>query len=143
MLDVVKTRLGALVPDLAGRIDGAAEFTALMESMVLPSGGVRAYLLPMGIEAGPGEALAGMFSQPVTRRLGVLLFTRSSDAAGKRALDRLDVFVEAILAALAGWAPGDEVGVFELARARIIPAGAGLLGYQIEFTIADQLRISA
>ena len=135
MLDVVKTRLGALVPDLAGRIDGAAEFTALMESMVLPSGGVRAYLLPMGIEAGPGEALAGMFSQPVTRRLGVLLFTRSSDAA--------DLFVEAILAALAGWAPGDEVGVFELARARIIPAGAGLLGYQIEFTIADQLRISA
>lgn len=48
MLGLLIARLEALVPDLAHRIDGAAAFTRLMESKTLPSGGVRAYVLPTG-----------------------------------------------------------------------------------------------
>ena len=141
MLGLLIARLEALVPDLVHRIDGAAAFTRLMESKTLPSGGVRAYVLPTGIRGGQGDALAGAFTQPIVRTIAVVLLTRSVDAAGERALGRLETFVDEIVTALAGWAPADEVGVFELRQASIIPTDHGLLGYQIEFSITDQLRI--
>ena len=77
------------------------------------------------------------------RTIAVVLLTRSVDAAGERALGRLETFVDEIVTALAGWAPADEVGVFELRQASIIPTDHGLLGYQIEFSITDQLRITS
>ncbi|QEW21227.1 hypothetical protein LA6_003435 [Marinibacterium anthonyi] len=141
MIDAVTARLESLIPELDRRVDGAAEFTRLMETKKLPSGGVRAYVLPTGIRGQRGDALAGAFTQPIVRTLAVVLLTRSVDAAGERALTRLNAFVDEIITALAGWAPSDEVGVFELRLASIIPTETGLLGYQIEFSITDQLRI--
>ncbi|ALF02053.1 MULTISPECIES: phage tail terminator protein [Salipiger] len=141
MLELVVARLEAEIAELAHRIDGAAEFTRMMETKTLPSGGVRAYVLPTGIRGQRGDAVTGAFTQPITRTIAVVLLTRSVDAAGERALSRLGAFVDEIIATLAGWAPSDEVGVFELRQASIIPTEHGLLGYQIEFSINDQLRI--
>lgn len=143
MIDAIVARLESLIPELDHRVDGAAEFTRMMETKKLPSGGVRAYVLPTGIRGQSGNALAGAFTQPIVRTMAVVLLTRSVDASGERALSRLGAFVDEIIASLAGWAPADEVGVFELRQASIIPTENGLLGYQIEFSITDQLRITS
>ena len=141
MIEAVTTRLGTQVPDLANRIDGAAEFSRLMKSGKLPAGGVRAYVLPLGLRGGAADAATGMFSQIVTRSIGILLLTQSVDGAGERALARLSPLIDEIVHAIAGWAPNDESGVFTLRKADLILSGNGLLSYQIEFAIDDQLRI--
>lgn len=142
MIDALSDRLTARVPDLAGRIDGAAEFADLMQTKRLPASGVRAYVLPLGLAGLAADAASGIFRQSVRRAIAVVLLTRSVDAAGERALSRLSPLVDEIVGAVAGWAPDDETGVFELSRANIIPTDSGLLGYQVEFTIEDQLRIT-
>jgi hypothetical protein len=48
---------------------------------------------------------------------------------------------DAIIASVAGWAPGDEIGVFALSRATLLDFTRGVIVYQIDFAIADQLRI--
>ena len=112
-----------------------------MASGRLPASGVQAFVLPLGLTGRGAEVATGLTRQDVDRMVGIVLLTRSVDAAGSRALARLEPLVDAIIAALLGWAPGDQTGVFVLRRAAIIPAGQGVLGYQIEVSITDQLRV--
>ncbi|MFD1342883.1 phage tail terminator protein [Litorisediminicola beolgyonensis] len=143
MFDDVKARLEASVPDLAGRIEGAAEFSALQRDNRLPQSTVAAFVLPLGLTGGQATYATGLFAQALTRSVGVLLFFSSTDRTGERALERLEPFVDEVIAAIAGWAPADEVGVFELARAGLVSVGKGRMAYQIDFRINDQLRIPA
>lgn len=145
-LDAVRNRLEDRVEDLRGRLFTAAEFTRLMDSNAAPAGGVNAYLIPGSIigQATQGSGLtSGLFRQGIRRGIALVVFLRDVDRHGKRALESLATFLDTIIAAVCGWAPGDEIGVFELLRAGIIPTRhRGVMAYQFEFFIPDQLRIA-
>ncbi|MGK8234052.1 hypothetical protein ACLGGT_20415 [Roseovarius sp. MS2] len=141
MIDDVITRIEAEVPELAGRVDGGRAFVDLIRSKKLPAHSVAAYVFPSGIQGGRADAASGVYSQMLTYRTSVVIFVQSFDRTGATALDKIDQFLMRVVRALAGWAPGDEVGVHRFERGQLIESGAGRLAYQLDFSIDDQLRI--
>lgn len=143
MFDATKTRLETRVPDLAGRVQGAADYSKARRSGRSPGSGLSAFLLPLALLGGKAEAATGLFLQDYAESLGVVLVLSSVDRHGTRALDRLDGFLHDVIAAFAGWSPdADTVGVYELTSGRLIDAEGGALTYEIIFSITDQLRVT-
>lgn len=142
MLDAVSTRLQAQVSELSGRVGKAAEFSKLMARRGPLTGGVNAFVVPGSKRGGQASAAAGTFSQQVQIGVTVVLFLSSVDAHGARALERIEDLLTDIEAALCGWAPGDEVGVFELSQSKFAPGGDGTLSWVIDFRIMDHLEVS-
>ncbi|SDY55412.1 phage tail terminator protein [Citreimonas salinaria] len=142
----LKTRLEGRVQELQGRLFTASDFMAVMESNVVPAGGVNGYLIPAGVTGVPTRgtgAISGFFTQEVRHGVSLVVLLRNVDRHGKRALDELDTFSADITAAVCGWAPDGVVGVFELQRAGVIETRhRGVLAYQFQFFITDQLRIT-
>lgn len=143
MLAEVKTRLEAQVAALSDRVGLASDFAAALRSGRAPRGGVNVYVLPGTTLGVPAQVTGpGLFVQEVRRGVSVASILQSTDPRGLRALEEIDAFLASIQAALCGWAPGTETGVFELVSERQAPAQDGLFAYVTEFRIADQLRIS-
>lgn len=138
--DIIE-RLILRVPDLGGRVEGAAQFAALMKSNALPQVTPAAHVLPLGLQGGQAQAATALFTQAVEEMVGVVLTLRSHDQTGARALEAVDVLIRDIVAALLGWGPDDAIGVFRLVRSGLVSMSAGTLVYQIDFAISDQLRI--
>lgn len=88
MIDAIITRLEAQVPDLAHRVEGAAQFLALKQSGILPQSTPAAYVLPMGLRGGRASAAAGAFLQDYAEQISVIMFVRNNDRTGE-AVDRL------------------------------------------------------
>ena len=143
MIAAVIARLENQVPELAGRVEGAAELNALVQSNGLPQHTPAAHVLPLGLRGGRPDAAAGMFRQEFEETVAVVLTLRNQGRTGDRGLAGADALISAIVAAIAGWAPGDEIGVFSLSRGQLVSFQAGALVYQLDFSIVDQLRISA
>lgn len=147
MFGEVRDRI-ADVAELANRISPAASLSELMQRGQAPQVCPAAFILPAGIRGGAADAVTGMFTQDVSETLGIVLFLRAAgDATGGKAADQLVPLRNAIIARIVGWAPqsdwlaGETVGVFRLERGTLISLSAGLLTYQIDFTLDDQLRI--
>lgn len=141
MIEAVISRLQERVQALNNRTEGAAQFAALMQSNSLPQQTPAAHVIPLGLQGGKSEAAASAFLQRYVEAIAVILTVRSHSATGKRSLSSIDTLIWEVVEALAGWAPGAEIGVFELARAQLVSMQTGTLVYQIEFRINDQLRI--
>lgn len=141
MIGEVITRIEAEVPELSGRVDGGRAFVDLIRSRKAPAQSVAAYVFPSGIQGGRADAATGVYSQMLTHRTSVVIFVQSFDRTGATALDKIDQFLMRVVRAVAGWAPGDEVGVHRFERGQLIESGAGRLAYQLDFSIDDQLRI--
>lgn len=124
-------------------VEGVADFTTLLKQNALPQQTPAAHVVPTGIRGGKPETATGVFTQPTSEAVAVILTVRSNDQAGERALEAVDALIESTIAALAGWAPNDELGVFQLERGSVMNMSAGALVYQLEFSIADQLRITS
>lgn len=142
MLGAIASRIEAAVPELARRVEGASAYTALIRANKFPASSVAAYVIPTGLRGGEADASAGLFTQMYASTVMVVIFLRSTDATGKAALDRLDAMLMDVVRAVAGWAPGGEVGVFRLNWGRLIDSSAGRLAYQLEFSIDDQLEVT-
>jgi hypothetical protein len=141
MIDAVVARLKAQVPDLGNRVEEAAFLAKLLSEGRMPQG-ATAIVVPMGKQGGKSETGAGFYHQEFTATIGVLLVADVHDQTGKRALERLGPLIMEVITALAGWAPGAELGVFRLARDRMATMNKGRLIYQIDMSITDQLRIT-
>ncbi|MBP0483943.1 phage tail terminator protein [Sagittula salina] len=139
MLNEVKARLEARCPE-CGEIRLAAEWSRLMKSGRQPNGGVTTFLLPGDAIGGKAELATGAFVQDIRDSVTVVTMLQSVDARGQRALDRITEHLGDIRAALAGWAPGETVGVFEFTRQRFVPETSGVMSVVTEFSITDQLR---
>lgn len=139
---LVRDRLTALVPELAGRVEGAAAFAELMRQNALPQVTPAAFVIPLGLQGGGAEAVTGLFRQDVQEIVGVMLVLRSFSRTGEQALPELDALVGAVLSAVAGYGPADATGVFRLVRGALVSMSAGTIVYQIEFSLSDQLRIA-
>lgn len=142
MLKAIENRLVDQVPELARRIDGAAEFERLVTSREAPSAPLSAFLVPSGLQGGAVSASTGFFTQALRESIAVILVFRTHSATGGRDLPGMRDTIMAVINALCGWAPSDETGVFQLARAALLTLQRGSAFYQIDLTITDQLRIT-
>lgn len=140
-VDDIIARLKDRVPDLGGRVAGAAEFAALTATGAVPQVTPAAHVIPSGMSGGAHHAQTGGYLQGIDRLYSVVLTLKSGDAAGSRVLARVSQFIDDIVRALAGWAMGDRVGVLVFRRAQLARAAAGVFAYELTFSIADQLRI--
>jgi hypothetical protein len=131
------------VAGLSGRVEEALELAEMVRRNALPTASPFAYVIPTGISPrGEGEASAGAFVQSIDENLAVLVMMHSAgDVSGKRMESALDTLVRAIINAVAGKAPAGALGVFRLVRGRLISLNQGRATYQIDFAIADQVRI--
>lgn len=143
LVEQVADQLDAEVPALKGGVEYIAELAALLESGGAPQRDVAAFVVNLGMDDRGGDAAAGMHTQMIGTTIGVVLCVRSrGDAKAKRAIPTVDALVKQTIDAVAGWAPTDDyTGVFSVARGRQLPLVAGLIVYQLEFTIDDQLRV--
>ncbi|MEM5477170.1 hypothetical protein [Pacificibacter sp. AS14] len=138
----VMARLKTQVTDLRS-VEGVADFTTLLKQNALPQQTPAAHVVPTGIRGGKPETATGVFTQPTSEAVAVILTVRTNDQAGESALGAVDALIESTIAALAGWAPNDELGVFQLERGSVLDLSADALVYQLEFSISDQLRITS
>ena len=141
MIADIITRLKSNAPVFSGRVEGAGSFAAMMQSKRLPHVTPAAHIVPVGLQGGKAEAAAGAFTQDTVETFGVIFTVRSSDPVGRDKLEPIDAIKAEVIAALAGWAPSTEVGVFQLVSGSLRNITDGALVYQLDFRISDQLRI--
>ena len=141
MISAVITRLEAEIAELAGRVGGAFEFGELVRSQQTPKHGIAAHVLPLGLQGKGVDSAAGAYTQETDESIGVILTLRNASRDAERILTNLDTFVMRIIQAIAGWVPDGAMGVFRFLRANLVSSTKGTFVYQIDFTIADQLRI--
>lgn len=140
--DDVIARLQDRVPDLSGRIEGAAHLAQLQAQNQFPKVTPAANVISTGLQGGVADAASGVFRQSFDETIGVILTFRNTTGKGARALDKISTVKRAVIEAICGWAPDDMVGVFKLLRGGIVSFAGGTLVYQIEFAVGDQLRIT-
>lgn len=148
LADDVIHRLKEAVPDLKGRVEGAASLVQLMQENKVPQTTPAANVISSGLQGGQAQAGTGFFTQAVEEIVSVFLSFRNVDGVGKRATDLYLPVRTGVIAAMCGWAPAtgltdeeEPVGVFRLRSGQVLRMQAGTLIYQIDFAIGDQLRI--
>jgi hypothetical protein len=142
LLSPVITRIAEQVPELTGRVHGAAEYRRLLESRALQNAAGGAYVMPAGLRGGRVQSAAGAYVQDLDEVVAVVLFVPNPNPGNTRQVATIDALVKAVVEALCGWVPGGAIGPFQLLRGAMINLGGGSLAYQVEFTVADQLRIA-
>lgn len=141
MIEAIIQKLTAEVPEL-GPVMGAVDFGALVAGGKMPQTTYSAFVLPAGLIGRSAEAGAGAFVQTFDEAASIILAIRSFEAAGTRAIDPLRALVMKIFETLGGWTPGDETGALVLRTGRLVSMQAGLVVYQLDFTLTDQMRIA-
>ncbi|WP_316171041.1 hypothetical protein [Bradyrhizobium sp. SZCCHNRI1058] len=138
----VSERIAASVPALAGRIEGIADLAALIAEGALPQREVSAFVVPLGFDDRGGDSATSAHTQMLEESIGVVLCIKAlGDAKARRALPTIEQLSGAVIAAVAGWAPDDVAGVFRVTRGRLLSAEKGLVLYQLDFALLDQLRV--
>lgn len=142
MLGAVAQRIAARVPELAGRMSGAADLADLQRRNALPQVTPAGFVLPLGLRGGAVRAASGLFVQDVEELVGVLLVLRSFQRTGGEAgaLADLESLIDGVARAVTGWAPAEAPGVFALRAGRMVSMSAGTMAWQIDFALARQLR---
>lgn len=140
-LQPIIDRLRTRVADLGGRVEDVGALAALTAAGGVPSATPVAHVIPGSIQGGKHLAQTGAYVQSVERQFSVILTLRTQDPTGKRAMPRLAGLIDDIILALAGWDIDASVGVVQFRRSALIGADRGAFSYEIQFTVADQLRI--
>ncbi|WP_054006440.1 phage tail terminator protein [Cypionkella psychrotolerans] len=141
-VDLIIARLKARVPDLGGRVAGAAEFAALAATGKRPQVTPAAHVIPTGIAGKPMQPQVGLYVQKIERLFSVILSLRAADVSASRSLTPAADMIEAIIAAMAGWELGSRIGVMMFQRCNLVDASQGALAYELSFSLSDQLRIN-
>ncbi|ETR79328.1 hypothetical protein X566_01520 [Afipia sp. P52-10] len=143
LIDAVRDRLHAEVPALKDRVELIAALAALVEQGGLPQREVTAYVVPLGFDDRGGDSMGHLHTQMLSESIGVVLCVKAlGDAAAKRALPTIDTLKDGVISALAGWGPDTVSGVLRATRGRLLAVANGLVTYQIDFAVLDQLRIA-
>lgn len=145
-LDEVAARLAAKVPDLAGRIEFAGQFSVVIESGSLPDNTPAAYVLPGGLRGGQADAAVNLFRQGFVETVLVVLVIRvAGDALGQAGLDEATPICRQIIEGIVGWVPQGPpaaLGTMQLASMELVGSMKGALLFQFDFALNDQLRIT-
>lgn len=147
-VDQVAARLVSVLPELAGRVGTAAQFSAAWNGNTLGQVPFAAYLLGLGFQGADADIMANIYRQQLDRALGIVLVRRAlADPIGTKVSDAFAEDTEKVLQAIAGWAPADAqgeptIGVFVARRGALISLSNGVATFQIDFTLNTQLRIT-
>jgi hypothetical protein len=142
LVDSVAQRIGDTVPALTGCIEFIADLAALIAAGAMPQREVCAFVVPLGFDDRGGDAAVNAVTQMLAESVGVVLAIKAlGDAKARRALPTIDVLSQSVIAAIVGWAPDDVTGVFRVLKGRMVSADKGLVLYQLDFAVLDQLRI--
>ena len=142
-IDEVRERIEARVAALAGRLQNAADFAAMVETNRLPQVTPAAFVLPGTISGGAAQAMSGLFVQGLVETVICVVVVRvTGDALAARAIDQAAPIVREVVTAVAGWGPDDATGTFVLGQCELVGAKDGALVFQIDFLLDDQLRIT-
>lgn len=140
---LVAARITDRVSALAGRIEDIAELAALIAAGALPQHDVFAFVVPLGFDDKGGESASGYHTQMIEDAVGVVLGVKArGDAKARKAMPSITELRNQVRDAVAGWEPADSVGVFFVRRGRLLSADNGLVLYQLDFSLTDQLRIT-
>lgn len=140
-LSDVRDRLDAMVPALKDRVDFVAALAAMLEADALPQKDVFAFIAPLGLDDRGGDSLGSIHTQMLSETIGIVLCIKArGDAAARKAIPTLEELRADVLAALAGWGPDNVAGVLRVTRGRLVSISKGLVIYQLEFEVLDQLR---
>jgi hypothetical protein len=142
LIDDLKNHIETTINTLSNRVQTAADLSELVRTKQLPSSPQTVFVLPLGLRAlSPAEVSANSFEQMLVETFGILIVVRNqNDATGGKALHPIETIVDALIANIAGWTPDDTIGVFSIARGQLISAAAGLVMYQLDFSIQTQVR---
>ena len=138
-VEAVKARLSDAVPALR-TVEGAANLAALMASNGLPQQTPAAHVVTLGIQGGDEEAMAGAYIQSVTEVV-VVIVTWRMVVQTDRAVADVEMLIDEITQAVAGWEPEGAMAPFRLLRGQLVTMNKGTLVYQLDFAIPNQLRI--
>ena len=138
--DQVIARLKASVPALR-TVEGAMSLAALMQTNALPQAEVGGHVITLGLQGAQADAAAGAYTQIITETIGVVITWRSYSQTGGRDQASVGALIRAVMDALVGWSPNDEIGSFEFRRGAPTTVTKGTIVYLLEFSITDQLRI--
>lgn len=142
LLDAVKAHIESEVPALAGRVEAAAELSALIKNKALPAQLPAAFVLPLGWRPSRPDAAAGKFRQSFADTVAVVLVAETAgDATGAGSLPTVDAIAGDVRDAICGWAPAGAHGVFELSRGALLSLAEGIVIFQIDFALPSQMRI--
>lgn len=141
--DDVRLRIEDQVPPLSGKMGHAAQFSQLVEAGQVPTVTPAGFVLPGAIQGGKPDAVTGMFRQMLSQTVIVVLAVRTAnDPLGQSGADELAPLVNAVVNAVAGWAPAGAIGDFQLVSAELTGSMRGVVLYEISFSITAQLRIT-
>lgn len=139
LVEALKNRLRDEVSALRS-VEGAASMAALIQSNGLPQQTPAAHVVTLGMQGGDEEAAAGAFVQSYQEVLGVIVTWRTVVNSDRTVTD-VEELIRAIVLAVAGWEPAGAMAPFKLLRGQLVAMNKGTLVYQLDFAIADQLRI--
>lgn len=125
-----------------GRIERAGNLAALMKTGAPMQPVLRAHVLPADLNGREVHSATGGFIQTLDRGISVLITLPAFDGSGAAGVPDIEALIASTVAALCGWAPGDTPGVFRLRQGRLLSLQGGVILYQLDFTVTDQLRIS-
>lgn len=136
----VIARIEGLVPALDGRVREAEDYVGMLrlKSMTSATGG--AYVMPAGLRGGRATAAAGAFVQDIDEVIAVVILVPAPSKGFGRQAATAGGLIKDTINALAGWAPDDATGVFQVLRGAMINLGDAVLAYQLDFSISDQVR---
>lgn len=144
LVQAVADRIGDQVTPLTGAIQYIADLASLISANAMPQREVTAFVVPLGFDAGDGQSAVNAHTQMLNRAVGVVLAVKAlGDAKAQRAVPTIDSLEQSVIAAVAGWGPDNTAGVFNVLRGRLVSVESGLVLYQIDFALKDQLRIVA
>jgi len=142
-IDEVRARIEAQVPDLAGQLGNAGQFSQLIDNNRLPQRAKGGFVLPGSLSGGQVTSATGLFVQNFNETVMVVLFARvAGDPLGESGLDEISPLVRAVIEGVVGWGPDDAPGVFALSQAELVGSKDGALIYEIHFTLHDQMRVT-
>ena len=141
LVEALKNRLRDEVGALRS-VEGAASMAALMQANGLPQQTPAAHVVTLGMQGGNEEASAGAFVQTYQEVLGVIVTWRTVVNSDRTVTD-VEELIRTIVEAVAGWVPEGAMAPFKLQRGQLVTMTKGTLVYQLDFSIADQLRIFA
>ncbi|MGD9863588.1 MAG: hypothetical protein AB7S99_10275 [Pseudodonghicola sp.] len=133
-------RIEAQVPTLSGRTRETEDFQALLRQASLTAATGGAFVMPAGLRGGKAEISVGSYVQDVDEVIAVVILVPAPSKGLGRQGATITTLIKAVIEAVAGWAPDEATGVFQVLRGAMINLGTALLAYQLEFSISDQVR---
>jgi hypothetical protein len=141
LLQDVIDRITSKVDALAGRIRAAEDYRALLQMKGITSAQGGAYVMPAGLRGGRAQSATGFFTQDLDEVIAVVILVPGERGLGRQGA-KIDGLIRNVIEALCGWVPDEAIGPVQLVRGAMINVGDGVLAFQIEFSVPDQLRIA-